>query len=279
MRNALIVAAFVLSLSPLVFAQGAAPELVKAELFVDAAEIRPGEAFTAFVKLTVADGWHIYWKNPGDSGQATRVNWVLPEGFLAGKLMYPVPTTFRDGELINFGYDGTVVLMARITPGPDAGKLKDLSLGANVSWLRCSKDVCIPGRAKVQSALPASADQRKIAEDLGKVWMPRIPQAAAAGSATVAGALGTDLAGAFEITITGLKNTKEPAWFPGAMPALAIEKVRISQEGDQVTVRFNARVLKGMKLPSMTLDSVLAYSDPSGERRGIVVSVPLMSGN
>ena len=281
MKAVPIIAALVLSICSL--ASAAEPELVKVELFTDAAELRPGQTFTAFVRLTIAEGWHIYWKNPGDSGQATRVNWVLPEGFAASELLYPVPSVFRDTATINFGYSGTVVFVARITPGPDAGKLKDLSLGANVSWLRCSADVCVPGRASLQASLPAPADQQKTGGELAKAWLPRIPNEAAPGDLIITGALAPDTAGnssgQFEIRVRGLKDVnslKDLAFFPGLMPALSIDKTRIGREDGQVVVTFSAHVLKGLKLPSTTLDSVLAYSDPTGERRGVNVAIPLL---
>lgn len=30
-------------------------------------------------------GFHIYWKNPGDSGQAPRIHWTSPAGMNAGE--------------------------------------------------------------------------------------------------------------------------------------------------------------------------------------------------
>jgi DsbC/DsbD-like thiol-disulfide interchange protein len=37
------------------------------------------------------DGWHIYWQNPGDSGEPPRIKWQLPSGVTATALEWPTP--------------------------------------------------------------------------------------------------------------------------------------------------------------------------------------------
>src|SRR5687768_7216726 len=64
-------------------------DLVKAELVTEVASVKPGEPFSAGVLLKMKPHWHVYWKNPGDSGMATGVQWRLPEGFVAGPLAFP----------------------------------------------------------------------------------------------------------------------------------------------------------------------------------------------
>src|SRR5271156_3093275 len=36
-------------------------------------------------------GWHVYWKNAGDSGEPPRVRWTLPDGVSAGDFQFPAP--------------------------------------------------------------------------------------------------------------------------------------------------------------------------------------------
>ena len=49
-------------------------------------QISPGGTVTVAVELSMAPGWHTYWRSPGDAGQATKVVWTLPEGFAAAPL-------------------------------------------------------------------------------------------------------------------------------------------------------------------------------------------------
>jgi len=93
---------------PAVSPAAAAPagkDLVTATLLADVDSVKAGKTFNLGVLLKIKPGWHVYWKNPGDSGMATKVNWKLPQGFEAGELRFPVPTRFvQPGDVITFGY-------------------------------------------------------------------------------------------------------------------------------------------------------------------------------
>ncbi|WP_354675267.1 protein-disulfide reductase DsbD domain-containing protein [Cupriavidus alkaliphilus] len=54
--------------------------------------------------------WHTYWKNPGDSGLATTLSWQLPDGVRAGDIEWPTPQQLPVGPLMNYGYEGQVLL-------------------------------------------------------------------------------------------------------------------------------------------------------------------------
>src|SRR5690348_9264612 len=66
-------------------------DLVQVKLLADTSAIKPGEPFTVGVNLKIAPAWHVYWINPGDAGEATRVTWTLPPGFTVSELKFPVP--------------------------------------------------------------------------------------------------------------------------------------------------------------------------------------------
>ena len=93
-------------------------------------------------------GWHIYWKNAGDSGEPPRVRWTLPEGMTAGPLQFPSPKRLPLGPLMDFGYEGEAYFPIALTvakgtkPGP-------VTLQAKVEWLVC-REVCIPGKAELE---------------------------------------------------------------------------------------------------------------------------------
>src|SRR5690242_77174 len=92
-------------------------DLVKATLLADVKSVKPGQPFTLAVLLKLEPGWHVYWKNPGESGMATSVTWKLPQGFKAGELNFPIPKQFgNSGDVIGYGYEDEVLLTATITP-------------------------------------------------------------------------------------------------------------------------------------------------------------------
>src|SRR3981189_4016684 len=72
-----------------------ATDNVKARLVSEVSAIAPGQSFWVALELDIRDGWHTYWRNPGDSGQATTLKWQLPAGFTAGGNGRPPPPPFQ----------------------------------------------------------------------------------------------------------------------------------------------------------------------------------------
>ena len=65
---------------------------VRAELVSEVSEVKPGEPFWVALRQTIKPHWHTYWKNPGDSGLPTEINWNLPAGAKADPIVWPTPT-------------------------------------------------------------------------------------------------------------------------------------------------------------------------------------------
>lgn len=94
-------------------------EQVDARLLAYAPEgVAAGKPLWVGLQLTHQPHWHTYWRNPGDSGQATSLRWTLPAGMTAGDVRWPVPTRLPIGQLANYGYDGTVLLPVAVQVGP-----------------------------------------------------------------------------------------------------------------------------------------------------------------
>lgn len=137
---------------------------VAAELLTDAVTVEPGGTFWAAVRLVMDPGWHTYWKNPGDSGLATSVEWNLPPGFeSAGELRWPAPRGFEDGAGMSYGYSGETFLLMPVRV-PDTLPATPITLSAEVRWLAC-QEVCLPGRARLETTLPADAAARAMVEE------------------------------------------------------------------------------------------------------------------
>jgi len=160
----------ILSLISFPLAATAAPvrtDHVEAELVAERTAVVPGESLTVALRLKMIPHWHTYWRNPGDSGLPTSINWKLPEGLSVGPIQWPYPQRLPAGPLTNFGYEGEVLLLSELkVPASVAGKSVDLSARAN--WLVCSEDTCIPERADLTLQLPvggggASKDAAAIA--------------------------------------------------------------------------------------------------------------------
>ena len=106
--------------------------------------------------MNIRDGWHTYWRNPGDSGQATSLTWTLPSGVTAGDIVWQTPHRFEIAPLVNYGYAKHVMHLVPITAPKDLKPGAPLTLSAKASYLVCS-DVCIPEAANLELTVPPSA--------------------------------------------------------------------------------------------------------------------------
>ena len=139
-------------------------QYVDAKLISDRISIQPegineGSPAKIGVLFTIKPGWHIYWKNSGESAIPTKIAWKLPEGWRTSDLQWPAPRKFAErGNITTFGYTEEVLLMsdlfplsgAAATPGP-------VTVQATVKFLVC-RDVCVPGQANLSANFNFSAE-------------------------------------------------------------------------------------------------------------------------
>ncbi len=153
--RAFILAAFCLWLAPAHAASSVKLDHVTLDISLEQAA-RPGQTVWAAIRQSIAPGWHSYWRNPGDSGLATSLSWVLPKGVTAGAPQWPTPERFTTGPIVNYGYKDDATLLVPLTITRDAvigpAKLK-------VFLLVCA-EMCIPEQATLDLDLrqaPASS--------------------------------------------------------------------------------------------------------------------------
>lgn len=144
-------------------------------LILSADSARPGDTVMAGVHLKMEPGWHTYWKNSGEAGMPTKIEWQLPPGVTNGDVQWPLPQKLPPADVTTYGYEDEVVLLvplklaANLKPGP-------LDLKAKVSWLEC-KEQCIPGSGDVEAKLNIG-DATKSSSDaaLINLWQSKTPQ-------------------------------------------------------------------------------------------------------
>ncbi|HJU21926.1 MAG TPA: protein-disulfide reductase DsbD domain-containing protein, partial [Casimicrobiaceae bacterium] len=93
---------------------------VTAELVADQTALMPGTTTTLALRLAIDPGWHTYWRNPGESGLPTTLQWRLPPGYRAGDIEWPAPRALPAGPLMNYGYEGEVLHLVPLTVPADA---------------------------------------------------------------------------------------------------------------------------------------------------------------
>jgi DsbC/DsbD-like thiol-disulfide interchange protein len=224
----------------------------KVDLIAEEDSIEPGRRFWVGLRFQLERQWHIYWINPGDSGEPPRLEWHLPAGFRAGVIQWPVPKRLENQSIVDYGYQGEVLLLvpiyapARFT----AGRAK---LAATVKWLVC-RDVCIPARTDLALSLPVQRTaphpdpQWHKLFTSGRAELPRPPPANFKATALLQGNY-------FLLTFDSGSPGRQATFFPLApmqiensapqTATLAGDRVRLSlQKSDQLVKPFAS--LKGV---------------------------------
>ena len=157
---------------------------VRAELVAHAPQgVATGKPLWLGLKIEHQPHWHTYWKNPGDSGLPTTLKWTLPAGLGAGEIEWPTPGRLPIGPLMNFGYEGTLLLPVPVAVSSAVqGETVEVVLRAD--WLVC-KDVCIPEGGDFVLRLPVQAASAGHAALFDAAWAAR-PQPVPLAQATAA---------------------------------------------------------------------------------------------
>jgi thiol:disulfide interchange protein DsbD len=158
----------------------------KVELLSEHTGILRGGMTTLGVRFTIDDGWHIYWRNPGESGGAPTVAWTAPSELSIGDLAWPIPTRFAAPGDTTYGYEHAVLLLAPIRVVDSDATSAALDVRARVDYQIC-KDVCVKETANVTKTLPigqtgASADADLFTLARATLPMPMPPEWTASAS-------------------------------------------------------------------------------------------------
>ena len=145
--------------------------MAKARIITPASGIVSGEALDVGVELELPEGWHTYWRNPGDSGEPVSLTWSGQGLKSSSKIRWPIPDRIPYGPLVNLGYKESVLLTQRLAfenlVGVDA-----IELTVSGRWLVCEA-VCIPETKVMTLTLPV-VEQAAVNPEL-KVRFDQLP--------------------------------------------------------------------------------------------------------
>jgi Disulphide bond corrector protein DsbC len=113
---------------------------------------------TLLVTLNVDPGWHVSWRNPGETGLPTRLAWNLPAGVRALAETWPVPVIAHTRVGATHTLEGDVPWLVEFETGTGAATI-DRLISLTMRYGIC-RDVCIPEQITVQGVLPARMDGR-----------------------------------------------------------------------------------------------------------------------
>jgi len=245
-------------------------ESVRARLVADSASLVSGKEIQLGVFLEMDPGWHVYWRNPGDAGLATEVEFDLPDGFVTGSLRWPTPISFtQPGDLAAYGYENEVLLAipVRVPDGDIGGRVP---VAASVSWLAC-KDVCVVGSAELRGELPMPDSGA-----LFEIWRERSPMPNGPFSLGFSDGLAEDeRRGTVSLWLEWSEPPGEVEFFPDTGERLKISEATVRTRGNLTRIDFRAAVIGGGDGMVDRVPSVVTSTDRAGERRGWVFDAPL----
>lgn len=180
-------------------------------LVADSTALSPSRDVLLGLRFTIEDGWHVYWRNPGESGSPPEVRWRPTKGLRFGEIEWPVPDRLSVQGVTNYGYEHQVLLLVpvkRTADGPIGGQV---AIDASVNYVIC-REVCVKEAAAPSMTLevePGLAKPSAAAADFRRA-MARLPRPMPAGWKTFA-SLGN---GEIALTVDTRRAEPTAAFFP-----------------------------------------------------------------
>ncbi len=128
-------------------------------------------AYRVALELDLPDGWHTYWRNPGDAGIPPIFDVARSENLQDFNVEYPAPVRYTDGAGTSMIYKGRLLLPIRAVPARPG---EPVTLAVRVLYGLCA-EVCVPAEAEVTARLDPDSAVDQAAKDDIAVFEARVP--------------------------------------------------------------------------------------------------------
>lgn len=242
------------------------PDTVKTEFVYDTSLLNSEGIIRVGVLYKLKPHWHIYWKNSGDSGLPTKIEFTLPDGFEAGELNWPLPKAFiREGDILDYGYENKVLLWSDIKiPSDFSGKFP-VPVSVKTKWIGC-EEICIPGKAEYTKDLI-----KKDNNSLFETWKNLLPS----GKNNKFDINLVNEDNRYNIIIDNSKLDNTFKLYPIPVKTVDIENISYSKHKNQEVISFSTEIYPGHDSSSEHLDTVITYIDKNKNRKGFDYTVNL----
>lgn len=203
--------------------------------YADKAETRilhgwaePDGTRMAAVEITLAEGWHTYWRAPGDAGIPPQLGWEGSRNLEGVTFHWPLPEVYASNGMRSIVYHDRLVLPMALSPNR-AGK--PIRLNATLDIGVC-KDICVPVQLKLSETI--AADSRADVADI-QTALARVPQETAHNirCTTKAGTRGLVLTVSADAPALG---TPEEAAVETGDPLIWATDPQVSRQGQTLTL-------------------------------------------
>ena len=130
-------------------------EYVSARLLLPRYDIRNQSTVSGAIEIKLQDGWHTYWRNPGEVGLPIRFGWEDHSSNVASvDISWPTPERFETVGIQNFGYKNHIFFPIKMTI---QDLQKNATIGFDLNVMVC-KQICIPQNLSLKTALHTKGD-------------------------------------------------------------------------------------------------------------------------
>ena len=125
---------------------------VTVDIIAEKTSLTPQAVNRFAVRFRHQEGWHTYWKMPGDAGLPPEFTFTLsPSELKASAPLFPLPERTVTSGLITVGYGGETLFPFNVELPRGASGRAQIAL--HVEYLAC-KDMCVPESADVKFSIP-----------------------------------------------------------------------------------------------------------------------------
>ena len=136
---------------------------VSLSLLSDKTAAVPGETFKVAVRANIEPEWHIYWKNPGETGLPTLIKWRgLPDDCTISEALSPIPKRYTQKitdtiSMVSHTFEGEVFFISEVAVPALLKTGGTLEISADVDWQACKEICTAPTTTPLKISLPVRA--------------------------------------------------------------------------------------------------------------------------
>lgn len=116
--------------------------------------VRPGSQIQGLIQFYIDPGWHLYWKNPGDTGVAPTFDWQLPPGIQIKEVQWPAPLRLERAGTFFYGYEKTPAWIVTLSFDENLPE-GTYPLTLSAFWLACD-GTCVPSSQQFECSFTVS---------------------------------------------------------------------------------------------------------------------------
>jgi len=151
MKRALLM--FVALLGMLSAVPAAAEGLTRIDLVSELEDPAPGQTTRIVLRMSPRNGWHGYWRNPGEAGRPVSIDWSAPQGVSFGQPSWPAPVVMSSAGVVSYVMEGDYDLLIPMTLSRDLKPGASLPVRASLTWFVCSESQCSMEKGDVSMSL------------------------------------------------------------------------------------------------------------------------------